>query len=87
MTTLTTSDKKISAPTRKIRLGMVGGGNGGLVGEWRATGSRLSNRRDIVVGAMSSNPEKAKSSAADWLIAPPDSHEAGGSWMPCWIHP
>lgn len=57
-------------PTRRLRLGFVGGGKGGLVGDWHATGARLSNRWEIVAGAMSSNPENARASAAAWLIAP-----------------
>jgi predicted dehydrogenase len=54
---------------RRLRLGMVGGGRGGLVGQWHATGIRLSNRWDIVAGALSSDPAKAAASAADWMIA------------------
>jgi predicted dehydrogenase len=60
--------------TRKLRLGFVGGGNGGLVGEWHARGVHLSNRWDIVAGALSSDPVKAKESAKDWFIAPERSY-------------
>jgi len=61
-------------PTRRLRLGFVGGGQGGLIGEVHANGARLSNRWDVVAGALSSNPAKAASSAADWLIAPERSY-------------
>jgi predicted dehydrogenase len=61
-------------PSRKLRLGFVGGGNGGLVGEWHARGVRLSNRWDIVAGALSSDPRKATESARDWFIAPDRSY-------------
>ena len=70
MAMLASEDTKYPAPKRRLRLGFVGGGRGGLVGDWHATGARLSNRWDIVAGAMSSNPDNARASAADWMIAP-----------------
>lgn len=70
MAMLATDDTRYPPPNRRLRLGFVGGGRGGLVGDWHATGARLSNRWDIVAGAMSSNPENARASAAAWLIAP-----------------
>lgn len=57
-------------PKRRLRLGFVGGGRGGLVGHWHATGARLSGRWDIVAGALSSDPETARLSGEDWLLAP-----------------
>jgi predicted dehydrogenase len=63
-----TEDSRYPKPTRKLRLGFVGGGRGGLVGEWHAAGVRLSGRWDIVAGALSTNPENAKASGKDWLI-------------------
>ncbi|MEN0040925.1 MAG: Gfo/Idh/MocA family oxidoreductase [Pseudomonadota bacterium] len=56
-------------PSRKLRIGFVGGGRGALVGEWHAMGVRMSNRWDIVAGALSSRPDVAAASAADWGIA------------------
>ncbi|KUF12120.1 Gfo/Idh/MocA family protein [Pseudoponticoccus marisrubri] len=53
---------------RRLRLGFVGGGRGGLVGQWHAAGARLSNQWEIVAGALSSDPETAAQSARDWLI-------------------
>lgn len=57
------------ASGRKLRLGFVGGGRGGLVGDWHAAGARLSNQWQIVAGALSSHPANAAVSAADWGIA------------------
>jgi predicted dehydrogenase len=57
-----------------LRLGFVGGGRGGLVGEWHAAGARLSNHWDVVAGALSSNPDNAALSAKDWMIAPDRSY-------------
>ncbi|MEO0547614.1 MAG: Gfo/Idh/MocA family oxidoreductase [Pseudomonadota bacterium] len=55
---------------RRLRLGMVGGGRGALVGEWHAMGIRMSNRWDLVAGALSSRPDVAKASGEDWMLDP-----------------
>lgn len=55
--------------SRRLRLGIVGGGRGGLVGQWHWTGARLSKRWDLVAGALSSDPERAKASGKDYLLA------------------
>ena len=56
-------------PSRRLRLGFVGGGQGALIGQVHANGARLSNRWDIVAGALSSNSERAKASGKAWLLA------------------
>jgi predicted dehydrogenase len=63
------SNLRIPSHGRRLRLGFVGGGRGGLVGEWHAAGARLSNRWEVVAGALSSDPINAAESAKDWLIA------------------
>ncbi|WP_068109005.1 Gfo/Idh/MocA family protein [Tropicimonas marinistellae] len=57
------------AAQRRLRLGFVGGGRGSLVAQWHANGARLSGRWEIVAGALSSDPETARRSGKDWLIA------------------
>lgn len=59
---------------RRLRLGFVGGGRGGLVGDWHFAGARLSNHWDVVAGALSSRPYNAAASARDWMIAPDRSY-------------
>lgn len=54
---------------RRLKLGFVGGGRGALVGEWHAMGVRMSNRWDVVAGALSSKPDVAQASGRDWLLA------------------
>lgn len=54
---------------RRLRLGMVGGGREGLVGEWHWIGARISNRWDLVAGAPSSDPEAARASGRAWHLA------------------
>ena len=54
---------------KRLSLGFVGGGKGGLIGEVHANGARLSNRWNIVAGCLSSNPKKAISSGRQWMIS------------------
>src|SRR5271168_786992 len=53
---------------RRLRVGIVGGGTG-LVGQWHWTGVRLSNRWDLVAGALSSDPERSRASGREWMLA------------------
>jgi predicted dehydrogenase len=54
----------------RIRLGMVGGGNGAFIGGVHRIASRIDGDYDLVAGALSSNPDNARQSAADLGIAP-----------------
>jgi predicted dehydrogenase len=47
-----------------LRLGMVGGGNDAFIGGVHRIASRIDNRFQLVAGALSSTPQKAKASAA-----------------------
>jgi predicted dehydrogenase len=59
----------VNAPlNRKLRMGLVGGGQGAFIGRVHATAAVLDNRAALVAGALSSNPEKAKASAPDYDI-------------------
>jgi len=53
---------------RKLRMALVGGGQGSFIGRVHCTAAVLDNRAALVAGALSSNPEKAKASAADYDI-------------------
>lgn len=55
---------------RKLRMALVGGGQGAFIGRVHATAAVLDNRAALVAGALSSNPEKAKASAPDYDIPP-----------------
>lgn len=57
------------AANRRLRLGMVGGGREGLVGQWHWTGARVSNRWELVAAAPSSDPEAARASGRAWHLA------------------
>ena len=56
------------AASRRLRLGMVGGGREGLVGQWHWVGARISNRWDLVAAAPSSDPEAARASGRAWHL-------------------
>jgi predicted dehydrogenase len=47
---------------RKIRLGMVGGGNDALIGGVHRIAARMDDRYELVAGALSSTPEKSRAS-------------------------
>mgnify|MGYP000341929040 FL=1 len=48
---------------RRLRLGMVGGGQGAFIGGVHRFAARLDGRWDLVAGALSSDPERAAASA------------------------
>ena len=54
----------------RIRLGMVGGGQGAFIGAVHRIAARLDDRFELVAGALSSEPARAKASAAEIGIAP-----------------
>src|SRR5438105_5607942 len=61
----------INAPlNRKLRMGLVGGGQGAFIGKVHSIAAVMDNRAALVAGALSSDPAKAKASAADYDIKP-----------------
>ncbi|MGF6976938.1 putative dehydrogenase [Paraburkholderia sp. JPY465] len=54
---------------RRLRLGMVGGGQGAFIGAVHRIAARLDDRFELVAGALSSDPERARASAAEAGIA------------------
>ncbi len=59
---------------RRLRLGMVGGGRGAFIGGVHRIAARLDDQYELVAGALSSDPERARQSAADLHIAPERSY-------------
>ena len=53
---------------RKFRMALIGGG-GGFIGGVHATAATLDNRAELIAGALSSDPVKARNVAADFGIA------------------
>lgn len=54
----------------KLRMGMVGGGQGAFIGEVHRMAARLDNRIELVCGAFSSNPARSKQSGAALGLKP-----------------
>ena len=48
--------------TRKLKMGMVGGGNDAFIGAVHRRAATLDDTIDFVAGALSATPEKAKAS-------------------------
>lgn len=55
---------------RKLRLGMVGGGDGAFIGAVHRIAARLDDCYEVVAGALSSDSEKARRSGAAIGLAP-----------------
>jgi len=53
---------------RKLRMALVGGGQGAFIGRVHATAAVLDNRAALVAGALSSDPLRAKASAPAYDI-------------------
>ena len=45
---------------RRLRLGVMGGGPGSVIGEVHRAGARLDDRYEVVGGVLSSNPERSR---------------------------
>lgn len=50
--------------TRKLRMGMVGGGQGAFIGAVHRMAATLDGQIELVAGALSSTPERSKASGA-----------------------
>ena len=59
----------------RIRLGMVGGGKDAFIGEVHRLAARIDGRFDLVAGALSSTPEKARESGAALGLDPSRSYD------------
>jgi predicted dehydrogenase len=55
---------------RRIRLGMVGGGEGAFIGAVHRIAARIDDQYELVAGALSSDPARAHASAAALHIEP-----------------
>jgi predicted dehydrogenase len=61
----------VNAPLdRKLRMALVGGGQGAFIGRVHSTAAVLDNRAALVAGALSSDAARAKASAPDYDIRP-----------------
>ncbi len=63
---------------RRLRLGMVGGGQGAFIGAVHRLAARIDDRYEFVAGALASDPERARASAAELGLDPARGY---GSWQ------
>lgn len=68
---------KDSLQKRKLRYGMVGGGRDAFIGAVHRKAMALDGEYELVAGALSSNPKKAKASGSDLGLDPERNY---GSW-------
>lgn len=66
-----TMAEKLPVASRRLRLGIVGGGGGGFIGPVHALAARMDNRYELVAGALSSKPQTARQAGTEWFL-PPD---------------
>ena len=71
---MTISASGSGSGTGRIRLGMVGGGQGAFIGAVHRIAARLDDHYDLVAGALSSDPARATASAAELGLAPDRSY-------------
>jgi predicted dehydrogenase len=58
------------SPPVRLRLGMVGGGRGALIGETHRIAARLDDRYELLAGALSADPQRAIESGRDLRLDP-----------------
>ena len=50
---------------RRLRLGMVGGGQGAFIGGVHRIAARLDDHYELVAGAFASDPDRSRAAAAE----------------------
>ena len=63
---------------RKLRYAMVGGGRDAFIGAVHRKAAALDGQIDLVAGALSSSPDKARASGHDLFLADSRNH---GTWQ------
>jgi predicted dehydrogenase len=62
--------KSDATGSSRIRLGMVGGGQGAFIGAVHRLAARMDDHYEFVAGALSADPARAKASGAELGLAP-----------------
>lgn len=68
------SGRQVESGNGPIRLGMVGGGQGAFIGGVHRIAARMDGEFELVAGALSSDPARAKTSAAEIGLDPERSY-------------
>jgi predicted dehydrogenase len=67
---MTIEGRSDAASGRRLRLGMVGGGQGAFIGAVHRLAARMDDQWEFVAGALSSEPARAKASGAELGLNP-----------------
>src|SRR5262245_2784682 len=73
---MTIEASKEQQHARRIRLGMVGGGQGAFIGAVHRIAARMDDNYTLVAGALSGDPGRAKASAAELGLDPARSYDS-----------
>ena len=68
------SGRQVESGQGPIRYGMVGGGQGAFIGAVHRLAARMDGEFELVAGALSSDPARAKASAAELRLDPARSY-------------
>ena len=68
------SGRQVESGSGPIRYGMVGGGQGAFIGAVHRIAARIDGEFELVAGALSSDPARAKASAAELGLDPERSY-------------
>ncbi|WP_111412708.1 Gfo/Idh/MocA family protein [Billgrantia lactosivorans] len=60
---------QLDETTRRLRLGMVGGGPGAFIGGVHRIAARIDDHYELVAGAFASDPERSRGAAAELHVA------------------
>ena len=71
---MTISAVSDGSTARRLRLGMVGGGEGAFIGAVHRIAARLDDEWELVAGALSSDPDRARRSGAQLRLDPARSY-------------
>ena len=69
------------AETRKLRMGMVGGGTGAFIGPVHRMAAELDGRIEMVAGAFSSSAEKSRAAGVSFRIDPARAYASYGEMI------
>jgi predicted dehydrogenase len=75
------TEESVQRPPSRIRLGMIGGGEGAFIGAVHRIAARMDDRYEFVAGALASTPDRARRSGAALALTPERSYADFGAML------